>query len=172
MMFLRTARRAGLALFIASAMAVTAVQPALSQAEISPEHLALARQYVEMSDRAAVYELRVIELGTSVMRLLIQQNPDLADPVGETVRAVANQYVEEKGDLYNQFARIYASRFTMEELQQIVDFYSTETGQKLLAQNPGINQDLSNVLQIWENNARTEFLARVRASLREQGHNV
>ena len=75
-------------------------------------------------------------------------------------------------DLYNQFARIYASRFTMEELQQIVDFYSTETGQKLLSQNPGINRDLSNVLQLWENNARTEFLARVRASLRDQGHNV
>jgi len=170
MTLLRTARRAGLALLLSSALAATALS-ALAQAEVSPEHLALARQYVEMTDRSAVYEQRVIDVATSVMRILIQQNPALADPVGETVQAVANEYVQEKGSLYNQFARIYASRFTMEELQQILDFYSTETGQKLLNQNPGINRDLSNVLQLWENNASTEFLARVRASLREQGHN-
>lgn len=172
MTLVRQARRAGLALIVSAGLALGAVTPGLAQAEISPEHLAIAREYVELSDRAGIYELRIIDLGTSIMRLLIQQNPALADPVADAVQDVATQYLGEKGALYDQFARIYASRFTIEEIREILAFYSTPTGAKLLEQNAGINQDLTNVLGLWENNARTEFMSRVRALMRQAGHNV
>ncbi|GGA49054.1 DUF2059 domain-containing protein [Pelagibacterium lentulum] len=160
------------AICLAAAISVSTASVSFAQQEISPEHLATARQYVDMSDRSNVYELALIELGMAVMRTLVQQDAALVEPLPDAVQKVVEEYSARKGELYNQFARIYASRFTHEELTEIVTFYESDVGQKLLAQNPGINNDMQNVLNIWEQNARTEFLSRVRAVLREEGYDV
>ena len=81
-------------------------------------------------------------------------------------------YKDRKGELLDQFARVYAARFTVEELQQIVTFYETPTGQKLAQANTEVNSDLQAVLQVFTNNTRSEFFAKVRAELRSQGFDV
>ena len=40
-------------------------------------------------------------------------------------------YKGKKDDLFNQFARVYATSFTQDELQQIVTFYDSPVGKKL-----------------------------------------
>ncbi|WP_404405067.1 DUF2059 domain-containing protein [Pelagibacterium halotolerans] len=172
MTFMPNLRRLSLRAVLAAALALGGTSAASAQQEISPEHLAVARQYVDMTDQAHVFESKLVELGVRVMRTLIQQDPSLAEPVQATVRVAVDEYAEQKGALYDQFARIYASRFTIEELQEIVAFYETETGQKLLDQNRGINRDLQGVLQIWQNNASRELMARTRALLREEGYDI
>ena len=165
-------RRLPVALLLAGAIAVSGMSVARAQQEISPEHLAAARSYVDMTDGAAVYENELIEIGLNTMRVLVQQDPALTDPVIEAIDAAYAEYLDRKSELYNQFARIYAMRFTQEELEEILAFYNGEVGQKLLANNPGINQDLQIVLGVWKNNTESEFLARVRAILREEGYSV
>lgn len=172
MTFMPTLRRLPLALVMAGAFAVSGVSAAQAQQEFSPEHLSVAQEYVEMTDRGNVYETTLVELGVSVMRLLVQQNPDLIDPLPQAVQKVVDEYVANKDQVFSLFARIYANRFTQEEMQEIVDFYNTDTGQKLLASNAGINREMQRVLGVWESNARSEFLSRVRAELRAAGHNV
>jgi uncharacterized protein len=158
--------------FLTAGFLATAIVPAAQAQEISPEHLSVARQYIDMTDRGQVFEQSLLELGLASMRQIIQQNPDLEEPVIPAVETVINYYIENKDDLYNQFARIYASRFTQEELTEIVTFYEGATGQKLLAQNQAINVDLTRVLQVWEGNARTEFFSRVRSEMRAAGHEL
>lgn len=172
MTFSLSLRRLPQALFLAGAIALSGHTAIQAQQEISPEHLSVARQYIDMTDGANVYEIALVEIGISVMRILIQQDPALAEPLPDVIQDVFDEYTENKGDLFNQFARIYAMRFTQEELQQIVDFYSSDLGRKLLAENATINQDMQTVLRVWENNAQNEFLSKVRTILREQGYNV
>lgn len=172
MTFLTTLRRLPLRAALAAALALAGASAAHAQQEISPEHLAVARQYVDMTDQGNIFETKLIELGVRVMRTLVQQDPALTEPVQDTVRTVVEEYLGQKSPLYDQFARIYAARFTIEELQQIVTFYETETGQKLLAQNRGINRDLQGVIQIWQQNASQELMSRTRARLREQGYDI
>jgi hypothetical protein len=74
--------------------------------------------------------------------------------------------------LFDQFARVYAQRFTMEELQQIVDFYETPTGKKLAESNLAINTDLQTVMKVFDNNLKPEFFAKVRAELKAAGIDV
>lgn len=166
-------RRLPVALFLAGTLAVSGgVSSVLAQQEISPEHLASARSYIELTDNANVYEITLIEIGLNVMRIIIQQDPSLADPVQAAIQTAFDEYEERKGELYDQFARIYAMRFTQAELETILDFYNTEVGQKLLANNVTINQDMQVVLRVWEENTQREFLSRVRAILREEGFSV
>lgn len=165
-------RRLSGALILAGALAVSSLSSAQAQQEISPEHLASARSYVDLTDNANVYEITLIEIGLNVMRIIIQQDPSLADPVQEAIQTAFAEYEARKGELYDQFSRIYAMRFSQEELEEILAFYNSDVGQKLLANNVTINQDMQLVLGVWEENTQREFLARVRAILREGGYSV
>ncbi|KKB12112.1 hypothetical protein VE25_08595 [Devosia geojensis] len=159
--------RALLAILLATA-AVSAAVPTMAQ-ELAPEHLALARQYVDLTDRANVYEVTLVETGIQTMRQIVTQNPEIIDQTDAAIKKILEEYRDRKGELLDQFARIYAVRFTMEELQQIVDFYSSPVGQKLATTNIEVNQDLQNVIAVFENNLNREFFAKVRAELRAQG---
>lgn len=171
MTFLPTLRRLAAALIL-SGTALVAAAPAHAQQEISPEHLAKAREYVDMTDSAQLYERTLVEMGLRVMRLMIQEDPSLRDPLINALQTVYDGYLVNRDPLYNQFARIYAIRFSLEELEEIVSFYETPVGQKLLSQNAGINEDLQLALGVWSRNTGNEFLSRVRAELRNQGYNA
>jgi hypothetical protein len=150
---------------------VTLSLPAMAQ-EVPPEQLALARKYIELTDRAAVYEITLVEIGLGTMRQIVQQNPELVDETDEAIGKVLEEYRDRKGELLDQFARIYAVRFTVEELQEIVAFYDSPTGQKLAQANTEVNNDVQAVLQVFTNNTRPEFFAKVRAELRAKGFEV
>ena len=77
-----------------------------------------------------------------------------------------------QNELLDQFARLYASRFTLEELQQIVAFYESPAGIKLADLSTVINTDAQTVMNIWESNLRTEFFAKVKAELKAAGHTL
>lgn len=172
MTFMHNTRRTLAALAVASSLALSSIAPVAAQQEISPEHLTIARQYVDMTDGGSVYEISLIEISVATLRTLIQQEPTLGDVLPETIQAVFDEYIDRKDDLFDQFARLYAVRFTQEEMQEIVDFYTAPLGQKLLSQNSAINSDMQNLLGVWGNNVRSEFLAKVRAGLREQGYEI
>lgn len=172
MTFMHSLRRLSAAVLVAGTMALAGTGMAHAQQEISPEHLSVARQYIDMTDGANIYELTLIDLSVSVMRILIQQDPALADPLPGVIEDVFEEYLEDKDALFNQFARIYAMRFTQEELEEILAFYRSDLGQKLLEENVSINQDMQLVLGVWERNTQSEFLSRVRAVLREGGYSV
>ena len=157
---------------VALSAAILAVAlPAVAQ-EVPPEQLALARKYIELTDNASVYEITLVEIGIGTMRQIVTQNPELVDETDAAVGKILEEYRDRKGELIDQFARIYAVRFSVEELQEIVAFYESPTGQKLAQANTEVNSDLQAVLQVFTNNTRSEFFAKVRAELRAQGFEV
>jgi len=129
----------------------------------------LARKYIDLTDRASIFEITMVEIGIGTMRQIVQQNPEISEQTDAAIGKILEEYRDRKGELLNQFARVYAARFSIEELQEIVAFYESETGQKLAKANTEVNADLQNVMQVFTNNVRPEFFAKVRAELRGQG---
>lgn len=162
--WVRSARTAALAAMLATAVAA----PAVAQ-EVAPEQLAMARKYIDLTDRGAIFETTVVEIGIDTMRQIVTQNPEIQDQTDTAIGEVIKDYNGRKGELLDQFARVYAIYFTLEELTEIVAFYESPTGQKLAQANSELNADVRRVLQVYTNNLRTEFFAKVRAELREQG---
>ncbi|MCP8887811.1 DUF2059 domain-containing protein [Devosia ureilytica] len=155
-----------MAAMVAGSVSVAA--PVIAQ-EVAPEQLALARKYIDLTDRGAVFETTVVEIGIDTMRQIITQNPEISDQTNAVIGEVIKGYNGRKGELLDQFARVYAISFSLEELTEIVAFYESPTGQKLAQANSDLNTDIRRVLQVYTNNLRTEFFAKVRAGLREQG---
>ncbi len=164
--------RAKALLAVALSAAIIAVAAPAAAQEVPPDQLALARKYVELTDSAGVYEIALVDIGMGTLSQLTTQNPELAKEIDLAIGAVLETYQSRKGELLDQFARVYATRFTVEELQEIVTFYESPTGQKLAAANTEVNSDLQAVLQVFTNNTRSEFYAKVRAELRAKGFDV
>ena len=89
--------------------------------------------------------------------------------ISKAIEKVLGTYKGRKGELFDQFARIYAITFTQEELQDIVDFYSSPTGQKLAKSNAVTSGTINRIMDVFTSNLSTEFLAAVRAELKAQG---
>jgi hypothetical protein len=151
-----------------SATLLAFAAPAMAQ-EVPPEQLALARKYVDLTDRAAVFETTMVEIAIGSMRQIVQQNPEISEQTNTAIGKVLEEFRGRKSELLDQFARVYAVRFTIQELQEIVAFYESPTGEKLSLANSEVNIDLQRVMQVFTNNVRPEFFAKVRAELRTQG---
>jgi len=153
---------------LAVSMAFAAVPPAISQ-EISPDQLALARKYVDLTNKAQVYEAILATTAEQTSKLLSQHNPDITDKIDAVIGKILETYKGKNDELFNQLARIYASSFTQDELQQIVTFYETPAGQKLASSAFNINRDAGKVMQLYAYNFGTEFVSKVRAELKAEG---
>lgn len=145
--------------------------PVVAQ-ELAPEHLALARKYVDLTDRAQIFEVTVVQTGINTMQTLASKNPEVVEQLDDAISETIKSYRPRKDELMNEFARIYALRFTTEELEKIVAFYASDVGQKLSKENFDANKQLSTVMNIFQQNLRVEFLASVRGRLKEMGIDI
>lgn len=158
---------AGLAL----SLGLGSVAPALAQ-EIPPEQLALARKYVDLTDKAGIYQAILVQTAAATSKLFSQSNPEISDKIDAAIGQILEEYKGKNDELFNQFARVYATTFTQTELQEIVAFYETPTGQKLASSAQEINAGVRAVMQVYTSNFGTEFVSKVRAVLKAQGYKV
>ena len=167
----RPARWLGAALLSLSLAAVNAPVFAqqTQQQEIAPDQLALARKYVDLTNVSNLYGVIVAETAGQTLQQVLKLNPQIGNQANDAVMSVVKDYKGHDSDLMDQVARLYAERFTSDELKKYVDFYSTPEGQKLAKTNFEINQQLQGVVKLYTVNLRTEFFAKVRAELKSKG---
>ncbi|HVY52448.1 MAG TPA: DUF2059 domain-containing protein [Devosia sp.] len=165
-------RFTGWAAFALLAIAMSlSVSPVLAQ-EISPDQLALARKYVDLTNKAQIYEAILAQTAAQTSKLLSQQNPDITDKIDDVIGKTLETYKGKNDDLFNQIARVYATMFTQEELQQMVAFYQTPTGQKLASTAFDVNRATAKIMQVYTYNFGTEFVTKVRAELKAEGYKL
>lgn len=160
-------------LLAAALLSLALAGPALAQqTELAPEHLALARKYVDLTDKSSIYEVALVETAVDTMKTIVAQNPEIVQPVDDAITKTLEFYKGRKGDLLDQFARVYALTFTVDELKEIVAFYESPVGNKLATANATLNQSLQDVMKVFQINLKQEFFAKVRAELKAAGYNV
>lgn len=166
-------KNALVALAMALTLSAASVAPAVAQeSEISPEHLSAARTYVGLTDQSSIYETSLITAAVGTMRTILRTNPDMTEAVDAAITKTLENYKGRKNELMDQFARVYALNFTMDELQEINRFYESDVGKKLVTANASLNEDMQRIVQVFEANLRSEFFATVRANLKEAGFDL
>ena len=145
--------------------------PALAQ-EIPPEQLALARKYIDLTNKQGIYESILVQTAAATSKLFSQSNPEISEKIDEVIGQVLETYKGKNDELFNQFARVYAVAFTTEELTAIVAFYESPAGQKLAEKAQTVNAGVRAVMNVFTSNFGTEFVTKVRAALKAAGYNV
>ncbi|WP_244490683.1 DUF2059 domain-containing protein [Aureimonas frigidaquae] len=124
--------------------------PAMAQ-EVSPSHLAAARQAVDAIDTTEQFDQILLNAATQIKAELIVNNPNLQSQISQMVDDNAIALAPRRADLENEIARVYAKIFTEQELREITQFYTSEAGRKLLAQGPSAVRETMSAADIWAN---------------------
>jgi hypothetical protein len=123
-----------------------AAQP-LKQA--SPAALAAAKEILTLKNAAAMYQSAVPNIVEQTKNALVQQNLNYQKDLNEVAPVVAQKLAGRDKEIGDGMAQIYANEFSEQELKDLVTFYKTPLGQKLLATEPRAIQFSMSYMNQW-----------------------
>ena len=145
---------ATLALSGVPAMAQAPKQPApasntqpLKQA--SPAALAAAREILTMKNASAMYQAAVPNIVEQTKNALIQSNLNYQKDLTEVAPIVAKTLAGREKEIGEGMAQVYANEFSEQELKDLVTFYKSPLGQKLLSTEPRAIQFSMSYMNQW-----------------------
>ncbi len=156
---LRTVSAAGLALGLALSVAPASAQqkqaPAPGAAApaplkpATPAAMAAAKEILTLKNAAAMYANAVPNLVEQTKNGLIQSNLNYQKDLGEVAVIVAKSLAGREKEIGDGMAQIYANEFSEQELKDLVTFYKSPLGTKLLATEPRAIQFSMSYMNQW-----------------------
>jgi uncharacterized protein len=163
----RVLSAAGLVLALAAA-------PAGAQADkpVSPAALASAKEILAMKNASAMYAAAVPNLVEQTKEQLIQSNLNYQKDLNEVSVVVAQKLVGRESEIGEGMAKIYAGAFTEQELKDLVVFYKSPLGQKLLVTEPKAIQESVGFMNQWAQQFAQIVNGEFRAEMRKRGKQI
>jgi hypothetical protein len=144
---------------------VDALQELMAQ-EIPPEKLDLGLQLVKLSGTGRAFDELLPNIADQAKNAFIRANPQMQLGIIGVVDRIAMTLVPRRAHLDKQLARTWAAAFTEEELRQVVEFYSSELGQKFAEQQPKVLAIEVAMAQEWGRSVSAELTRKVADELR------
>jgi hypothetical protein len=156
----------GLSLSVAQAQAPAPLKPG------TPAAIAAAKELLAMKNVSAMYASAVPNIVQRTKDTLLQNNLNYQKDLNEVAVVVAQALAGREKDIGEQMAKIYASDFTEQELKDIVAFYKTPVGQKLLSTEPKAIAASMQYMNQWAQSFAEEVNGQFRAEMRKRGKEI
>jgi uncharacterized protein len=134
--------------------------------DISEESLALGLQLVKLSGNSETFNVILPNVADQAKNAFVRANPQMQLGIIDIVDRVALSLINRRPDLDNALARVWASGFTNEEMQELIEFYSTDVGKKYAELHPKLLGVQMATAQEWGKAISQELTAKVSAELR------
>ena len=172
--FFRILPAVGLALGLAlAALPAMAQQPAAPAAKpASPAAIAAAKEILAMKNASQMYANAVPNIVAQTKDSLLQANLNYQKDLNEVAIIVAQSLAGREKEIGEGMAQVYAAEFTEQELKDLVTFYKSPLGQKLLLSEPRAIQFSMACLQSWSQNFGEAANAQFRAEMRKRGKQI
>jgi hypothetical protein len=138
----------------------------------SPGAIAAAKELLAMKNASAMYANAVPGLVERTKTTLMQSNLNYQKDLNEVAVIVAKNLAGREKEITEGMAQIYASQFTEQELKDLVAFYKSPLGQKLLANEPKAIEQSMAYTNIWAQNFAGVINGEFRAEMRKRGKNI
>src|SRR5258708_11933830 len=149
-----------------AAPAATPLKPA------SPAALAAAKEILAMKNANAMYANAVPGLVEQTKNVLLQSNLNYQKDLNEVAVIVAKNLAGREKEIGDGMAQIYASEFTEQELKDLVTFYKTPLGQKLLSNEPRAVQNSMAYMNQWAQAFAEVINGQFRAEMKKRGKEI
>ena len=164
---------AGLALALAmAALPAAAQQAAAPPKAASPAAIAAAKEILAMKNASAMYQNAVPNIVQQTKDTLLQTNLNYQKDLNEVAVIVAKNLAGREKEIGEGMAQIYASEFTEQELKDLVIFYKSPLGQKLLAGEPRAIQSSMAYMNQWAQQFGEIVNGEFRAEMRKRGKQI
>ena len=160
---------AGLALGLVLAGQSALAQQAQPLPPATPACAAAAKEILTMKNAGAMYVSAVPNIVEQAKGTLMATNLNYQKDLNEVAVIVAKTLAGREKEIGEGMAQIYCKEFTEKELTDLVAFYKTPLGQKLLANEPKAIQSSMNYMNGWARNFADIVTAQFRAEMRKRG---
>jgi uncharacterized protein len=167
-----TATRLALVVAFSLALALPgSIVPAAAQ-QPSPAALATAKEIVTVKGADTFWKPVVRGVVERAKGVFFQSNPMLGKDLNEVAAKLHAEYDSRTTELLNDAAKAYTTRFTEQELKDLLAFYKSPLGKKVLAQEPAILEQNMKDAQGWADKLSNEVISKMRAEMRKRGHEI
>jgi uncharacterized protein len=134
----------------ATAIILSAVMvPASRAQEVTEDQVKAARAAIEAISATNGFDNILPNLAERLKTTLIQSSPNYQELITTTVDEKALELAARRADLEHEAATIYAKTFTVDQLNAITAFYTSDAGQKLLKDGPIASREMMKAADIW-----------------------
>ena len=144
--------------------------PVLAQS--TPGAVAAAREVVELKGGTAMFDPIIVGVVEQTKVALVQTNPQLSRDLDAVSAQLRGEYAPRREELVAEAAKFYAQRFTEAELKELVAFFKTPVGKKMVVQEPQALDETFQFVQQWSQRVGEEIMNRFRAEMKKKGHNL
>jgi uncharacterized protein len=162
----------GLALICAPAMAQQQPSTSAPLKEGSPAAIAAAKEILAMKNASAMYANAIPTLVQQTKDQLLQSNLNYQKDLNEVAVVVAQKLAGREKEIGEGMAKIYANEFTEQELKDLVTFYKSPLGQKLLASEPRAIQFSMSYMNQWAQSFAETINGEFRGEMRKRGKQI
>ena len=152
------------------AVALLLASPAAYAQQPSAAAMATAKEIVTVTGATALFNPLVAGVVEQAKLLFLQQNPGLAKDLNEIATKMRSDLAPRFSELVNEVARNYAVNFTEPELKDVLAFYKSPAGKKLISGQPKVVDASLKFAQTWANNLSDQVIAKMREELKKKGH--
>jgi hypothetical protein len=156
----------GLALAGVPAGAQTPDKPA------SPGAIAAAKEILTMKNASAMYSAAVPNIVQQTKDQLLQSNLNYQKDLNEVAVIVAQKLAGREKEIGEGMAQVYAGQFSEQELKDLVTFYKSPLGQKLLTTEPKAIQMSMGYMNQWAQQFAEIVNGEFRAEMRKRGKQI
>ena len=154
-------------------LALTALPAAAQQPKpASPAAIAAAREILAMKNASAMYSQAVPNIVEQTKNQLMQTNLNYQKDLNEVAVVVAQKLAGKEKEIGEGMAAVYAGEFTEQELKDLVTFYKSPLGQKLLTTEPRAIQQSMGFMNQWAQQFAETVNGEFRAEMRKRGKQI
>ena len=140
--------------------------------QASPAALAAAKEILTMKNASAMYANAVPNLVQQTKNVLMQSNLNYQKDLNEVAEIVAKNLAGREKEIGDGMAQVYANEFTEQELKDLVTFYKSTLGQKLLANEPRAIQFSMSYMNQWAQQFAETINGQFRAEMKKRGKEI
>ncbi len=145
---------------------------AIAQSQPSAEAVDTARQIIALKGGENIFNTLIPGVIEQSKFMFEQQNPNLGNPLRDVATKLRNELAPRQAELNSEVAKVYASRFTEKEIKDLLAFYQTPLGRKLIAEEPKALDQSMTYAQDWARRLSDEVMVKMRAEMKKLGHDI
>src|SRR5438876_4873479 len=136
MFFYSTAKPFCATTLLALGLTLTVGIAAAAAQQPSATAVATAKEVITAKGADGLYSPLVSGVIERTKTVLLQTNPMLSKDLNEVAAKLHAELAPRSAEILNEVAKLYASRFTEQELKDALAFYKSTLGRKLLTEEP------------------------------------
>ncbi|MFZ0457830.1 MAG: DUF2059 domain-containing protein [Rhodoplanes sp.] len=146
--------------------------PGAAQQKPSPAAIAAAKELLILKGGDLPFNPVVYNVIEKVKNVFLPTNPNLGKELNEVAAQLKKEYEPKRAELINDVARMYAERFSEQEIKTLITFYKSPLGRKMVTDEPKIIDQSLNHVENWGNELSDEVLSRFREEMKKKGHDL